>query len=185
MVVVPRGRGCGGGTLLASAARCQAPSQRRPLARGAAMRRTWFMGAVAAIVALLALPSAASATGFGHHPLRHLWRQTHPGRGGRVAGVGAVRPGAGGRRRGRRLRRRDLHVTRQLLCSRPGRRCTRPPSTRRPTGQLSSTATGLVARPPSWSAKRKVPCHAPARRRIPPLTGPPSRRRRPRSPAPV
>src|SRR6202012_2746757 len=52
---------------------------RRPLARGAAMRRTWFTGAVATIVALLALPSAASATGFGHHPLRHGGGRPTPG----------------------------------------------------------------------------------------------------------
>ncbi len=43
------------------------------------MRRTWFVGAVAAIVALLALPSAASATGFGHHPLRHFGGRPTPG----------------------------------------------------------------------------------------------------------
>jgi predicted lipoprotein with Yx(FWY)xxD motif len=35
------------------------------------MRTKWIMGAVATIVALLALPSAASAAGFMHHPFRH------------------------------------------------------------------------------------------------------------------
>ena len=43
------------------------------------MRRKWFFGAVAAIVTLLALPSAASATGFGHHPLRHGGGRPTPG----------------------------------------------------------------------------------------------------------
>jgi predicted lipoprotein with Yx(FWY)xxD motif len=43
------------------------------------MRRKWFIGAVAAIVTLLALPSAASAAGFGHHPLRHGGGRPTPG----------------------------------------------------------------------------------------------------------
>jgi predicted lipoprotein with Yx(FWY)xxD motif len=46
------------------------------------MRSRWIMGAVAAIVALLALPATASATtsfGFGHHPLRHGGGHPSPG----------------------------------------------------------------------------------------------------------
>jgi predicted lipoprotein with Yx(FWY)xxD motif len=47
------------------------------------MRKRWIMGAIATIVAMLALPlalpSAASAAGFWHHPFRHGGGQANPG----------------------------------------------------------------------------------------------------------
>lgn len=43
------------------------------------MRSRWIMGAVATIVALLALPAAASASGFVHHPYRHGGGHPTPG----------------------------------------------------------------------------------------------------------
>ena len=43
------------------------------------MRSRWIMGAVATIVALLALPATASAAGFMHHPFRHGGGHPSPG----------------------------------------------------------------------------------------------------------
>jgi predicted lipoprotein with Yx(FWY)xxD motif len=43
------------------------------------MRSRWMMGAVATIVALLALPATASAAGFMHHPFRHGGGRPTPG----------------------------------------------------------------------------------------------------------